>query len=735
MFRLSRRSVVPFVTLAAFAAATPAAGQDGRTDLLARSGDAAPDGNGAFDGLDRPALNDSGQAAFRGFLTGTAGGADDEGVFRGDGGALTQLARTGQAAPDGNGTYFTFFNLTQNAAGQAAFEALLTGTAGGNADNFGVFRGDGGAVTQVARGGQTAPDGNGTYFIISDPALNASGQVAFRGTLTGTAGGSADNSGVFRGDGGALTQVAREGQAAPDGNGTYRRFRDPALNASGQAAFRGTLRGTAGGSADDAGVFRGDGGAVTQLARAGQAAPDGNGAFTGFGDPSLNDAGQAAFFGLLTGTAGGSADDAGVFRGDGGTLTQVARAGQAAPDGNGTYSSFRDPALNAAGQAAFFASLTGTAGGSADDEGVFRGDGGAVTQLARTGQAAPDGNGTFSSFTDPDLDAFTDPALNASGQAAFVGFLTGTAGGSADVRGVFTGDGVDLLTVVREGDALAGGVVASMSFDVADGLNDFGQVAYSYALTNGDEGVARWTPDLSYRGGATGSFDTPADFTLGLDPTRLQNGTAIYDVFLDPAAGAPGDGATIAGSNADFTLKSLTIGGGGGDATLNLDGGNLTVAESLSLADGGTLAVAADTMATVIGDLTTAGASALGFELDDLDSGLIAVAGDVLLGTNTSLLLDAAAGFAPVAGQSFLLVDVGGTLTGQFLGLNEGDVAGTFGGTDLFITYAGGDGNDVALFAGAPAAVPEPGTWALIGLAACGGGVARRRRRRAAGGE
>ena len=722
--RPTRRRPPAIALLAAVAAAAalapPAAAQDGRNDVLARTGDAAPDGNGTFESLFGVVLNDAGQAAFLGFLTGTAGGtADGQGVFRGDGGALTQVARGGQAAPDGNGTFGGFGFAALNDAGQAAFTGELTGTAGGTADDTGVFRGDGGALTQVARGGQTAPDGNGTLFGFNRPALNDAGQAAFSGTLTGTAGGNADRGGVFRGDGGALTQVARAGRAAPDGNGTFSGFGSPALNDAGQAAFRGFLTGTAGGSADNSGLFRGDGGALTQVARTGRAAPDGNGTFDRFFSPVLNVSGQVAFVGNLTGTAGGTADDEGVFRTDGGALTQVARTGRAAPDGNGTFISLGSPALNDAGQTAFTGTLTGTAGGTADNEGVFRGDGGALTQVARAGQAAPDGNGTF--------DRFVGATLNDVGQVAFRGELTGTAGGSADDRGVFTGDGADLLTVVREGDALAGGAVSSVSFNVRDGLNEFGQIAYSYTLTNGDDGVARWTPDLRYRGGSVGSFETAADFTLGLDPTRLQDGAAIYDVLLAPAAGAPGDGAAVAGGAADLTLKSLTVGGGGGRIALELDGGNLTVAESLGLQDGGTLSVFAGTTGDILGDLTAMGASALGFELDTFDTGFLSVAGDALLGADTALLLDAAAGFAPVLGREFLLLEVGGTLSGRFAGLNEGDFVGTFGGLDFNITYFGGDGNDVAVTA---AAVPEPATWALVGLAAvCG----LTRSRRAAG--
>jgi len=72
--------------------------------------------------------------------------------------------------------------------------------------------------------------------------------------------------------------------------------------------------------------------------------------------------------------------------------------------------------------------------------------------------------------------------------------------------------------------------------------------------------------------------------------------------------------------------------------------------------------------------------------------------------------------------MSFDVLRVGGTLTGRYEGLGEGALVGNFGGHDLFITYAGGDGNDVTLFT-----VPEPTItltwWLLIGL-----GLALRRR-------
>ncbi len=80
--------------------------------------------------------------------------------------------------------------------------------------------------------------------------------------------------------------------------------------------------------------------------------------------------------------------------------------------------------------------------------------------------------------------------------------------------------------------------------------------------------------------------------------------------------------------------------------------------------------------------------------------------------------------FELLAGMSFEILNVGGTLTGEYDGLDEGHKVGSFSGTNLYITYAGGDGNDVTLYS---RAVPEPTTLllALFGLAL----LPRRKRR------
>ena len=98
------------------------------------------------------------------------------------------------------------------------------------------------------------------------------------------------------------------------------------------------------------------------------------------------------------------------------------------------------------------------------------------------------------------------------------------------------------------------------------------------------------------------------------------------------------------------------------------------------------------------------------------------VTGNVdLVGTLDVKLID---GFKLHRGNVFNFLRVGGTLTGQYDGLGEGDLVRNFGGQDLFITYGGGDGNDVALFTNA---VPEP-TTAIIWSMLAGLGMTMRRR-------
>ena len=61
----------------------------------------------------------------------------------------------------------------------------------------------------------------------------------------------------------------------------------------------------------------------------------------------------------------------------------------------------------------------------------------------------------------------------------------------------------------------------------------------------------------------------------------------------------------------------------------------------------------------------------------------------------TSLLY----GFTPSPGDRFQIITVSGRLTGRFRGLPEGGVVASFPGVLMRISYVGGDGNDVVLYA------------------------------------
>lgn len=108
-----------------------------------------------------------------------------------------------------------------------------------------------------------------------------------------------------------------------------------------------------------------------------------------------------------------------------------------------------------------------------------------------------------------------------------------------------------------------------------------------------------------------------------------------------------------------------------------------------------------------------------GLEFGEYDKFIIG--GNFSIDGNLSIdLLD---GFGLGLNQEFLIAEVGGMTSGQFAGLDEGSLVGTYGGHDLFISYTRGDGNDVGLFT----AVPEPNSLGLISLLILAIAVRRKR--------
>jgi hypothetical protein len=236
-----------------------------------------------------------------------------------DSNGVIQLVREGDLSPDSNGT-FSSFTVPEgpNVHGQATFWAELNGTTGGSSDNTGIFLAGPKEVVQLARAGDPAPDGNGTFSSFSNPdSPNELGQITFWAELNGTTGGSSDNTGLFLADSKGIIQIIREGDPAPDGNGTFLGLTTfpPGLNNRGQVTFRSTITGTTGGEAE--GIFLADSKGVVQLGRRGDLSPDGNGDFSNLSaSDGPNQKGQSTFFVLLINTNGGDSDNTGIFLAD-----------------------------------------------------------------------------------------------------------------------------------------------------------------------------------------------------------------------------------------------------------------------------------------------------------------------------------------------------------------------------------------------------------------------------------
>ena len=276
------------------------------------------------------------------------------------------------------------------------------------------------ALRTVALSGQQVPgtdpgviyDSFGAYYdslfgaFFRGPVLNDAGQTAFRADLTGSGVSSTNNQGVWSEGSGSLALVARTGSQAP-GAPSGVNFRidptlelfSPVLNEAGQTAFYGGL------TDGSVGIWSEGSGSLNLVARGGVQAPGApagvNLSFSAGLDPfnldwpKLNDAGQTAFVGALTGAGVTTTNNWGVWSNGSGSLDLVARAGDQAP---GTPSGVNygvstvGPAvggLNDAGQIALWANLAGSGVVGDQNFGVWSGGSGSLMLVTRSGDHAP----------------------------------------------------------------------------------------------------------------------------------------------------------------------------------------------------------------------------------------------------------------------------------------------------------------------------------------------------------
>jgi hypothetical protein len=173
--------------------------------------------------------------------------------------------------------------------------------------------------------------------------------------------------------------------------------------------------------------------------------------FSGFGAPALNAAGQIAFLASLQTGSGGvtSLNDSGVWSEGSGSLALVAREGTQAPGtpAGANFIGFGNPVLNAAGQTAFSGALQTGSGGvtSTNNLGIWSEGSGSLALVARKGTKAP-GTPAGANFSDVGI-----PLLNAAGKTAIRGALQTGSGGvtSTNDQGIWSESSGTLALVAR----------------------------------------------------------------------------------------------------------------------------------------------------------------------------------------------------------------------------------------------------------------------------------------------
>jgi hypothetical protein len=244
--------------------------------------------------------------------------------------------------------------------------------------------------------------------------------------------------------------------------------------------------------------------------------------FNGFSDPVINSAGHVAFSGSIS-----ESTARGIWSNRTGTLDLVVRNGEAAPGTlNGVlFGSVAVPVLNDANHLTFLGVLTGDGITTSNDTGIWSDRSGTMQLIAREGDVAP---GAPSDVVFGQFDA-NSYVLNANGQIAFLGRLTGANVTTANDVGIWATDSTgELQLIAREGDQFEVGsgdvrTIRELMFFTGtgnadsrpSGFNDLGQLAFWASFDH--TGISFTPPQgvfVSYRVAESIPGDFNADGTV-----------------------------------------------------------------------------------------------------------------------------------------------------------------------------------------------------------------------------
>jgi len=661
---------------------------DGATQVITLSGTPAFEMTGNFSTFGSPVLNGSGTVAF---LANSASGA--AAIYKSSTTGLVTIASTNASDPLKSGALFiggTFSGFSDpllNDSGTVAFSGI-NGASIGAANTLsasGIYTGKGAALTVIASTGQAAGLGlNENITLLGNPSLSDTGKVGFVAIASSGPDDPTEPTGYFVGSGGGTagtinaTAIAKTTQTAPGLGGLFTSIVSPVQNGVGASTFTG-MSGTSGALS---GIYASFGSSLITIATTLQTAPGIGGTFTSLVVPTINDHGTVAFI-------GGSANGKGVFAGSGGALTSVATNAVSAPGFVGkNFTNFFESSISNSGSVIFRGQVSG-------GWGVYRWLPGTVPVLqsiATTLKAAPMIGGNFSKFE--------KLTANDLGTTAFLG----TSSNGSSLKGIYLGDGQELITAAYTGQSIAGSTIASLTFvggadrGGSSQLNNNGQIAYRATLANGTSSILLFTPTLHFRTPATGLWGANANWTVGILPA------SVHDVVIDPVVSL-----AVTGPSVRTTVKSLTVNGiGPGIAEFALQsGGVITAPGGVSIGSAGRIAGSGKLIAnfsnagvispgagssagwlSVTGNVNLLPTSHLAFDL----SGLTRKTGYDFLGVSGSfslagtLDLSLLGGFAPQLGNSFDLFDAA-SFIGAFSQINLPTLAGGLGwNTALFPT-------------------------------------------------
>ena len=316
------------------------------------------------------------------------------------------------------------------------------------------------------------------------------------------------------------------------------------------------------------------------VALSGTAAP-GGGTFGAFTNPVLNASGEVAFAASVT----GGTSTSGIFTAvPAATPQAIALQGTAAPAG-GNYGTLYSSAtststnLNSSGQLAFQAPLTG----GTSTSGVFTGTSAATLQaVALQATAAPAG-GNYNAFLANGTNAASSVLINGSGQLAIQSTLTG---GTA-AAGIFTGtSAATLQTVALVGGAAPtppGGTYATTV--TVPTLNANGQVAF-VSIVNGLQGIFAGKPGATQTVMYQGTVAPGAGGELYGTPTTTYsyNNAGQVGFVSSLTGGTLGQPTTGVFVGAPGSVQNVALGAStGGSLAPGGTGGSFTTLSSVTV--------------------------------------------------------------------------------------------------------------------------------------------------------